>query len=273
MDKTFLIQEIVEKGTHVALIPRLRRFGKTLNLSMLRYFFEKGEENTSDLFKSLNIWKNEKYRAMQGQFPVIFISLKDVKHSSWQETFESLCRIIAKEFERHRFLLEGELLSSKEKDIYNTILSEEGSKILLEQSLLFLTEWLHRYHKKRVVLLIDEYDTPAHAAYVGKYYDILIAFFEKLVFSRFKRQYLFRTGSVHRNFTHCKRRTYFSGLNNISTFTIMNEAFNDKFGLLESEVHRLLEDYSLSEKLPEIRKWYDGYRIGSCNEIIILGPF
>src|SRR5579862_5160214 len=110
VDKTLLVEELVENGTEVALIPRLRRFGKTLNLSMLRYFFEKEKEDTSYLFKDLKIWKNEKYRALQGQFPVIFISLKDVKHASWEETFGSLKELIAAEFQKHRYLLEGEIL-------------------------------------------------------------------------------------------------------------------------------------------------------------------
>ena len=117
VDKTLLIEELVENGAKVALIPRLRRFGKTLNLSMLRYFFEKGKEDTSYLFKDLKIWKNnEKYRALQGQFPVIFITLKDVKHASWEETFASLRELIAAEFERHSYLLEGDILTEKEKE-------------------------------------------------------------------------------------------------------------------------------------------------------------
>lgn len=266
VDKTLLIQEIIEKGTDVSLISRLRRFGKTLNLSMLRYFFEKGQQDTSHLFTGLNIWKNEKYRALQGQFPVIFISLKDVKHSSWEESFESLRRLVAEEFERHNYLMKGEFLTAKEKDLYHKILFEEDGKTLVEQSLSLLTKWLHRYHKKRVVLLIDEYDTPAHAAYVGGYYETLISFLRNWLSGGLKDNSSLERG-VLTGILRIAKESIFSGLNNISTFTILSEDFQDKFGLLESEVKQLLADYGLGSHLPEMRKWYDGYRIGSCEGI------
>ena len=264
VDKSLLIEEIVEKGTHVALIPRPRRFGKTLNLSMLRYFFEKGEEDTSYLFKGLNIWKNEKYRAMQGRFPVISLSLKDVKHSSWEETFKVLRRLIAKEFERHSYILE--ILTAREKELYNRILSEEADRTLTEQTLLLLTEWLHRHHKKQVVLLIDEYDTPAHAAYIGKYYNTFIDFTRNWLSAGLKDNLHLERG-VLTGILRIAKESIFSGLNNISTFTILNEEFQDKFGLLESEVKALLEQCGLSERLTAIGQWYDGYRIGSCTGI------
>ncbi len=263
IDKTLLIQEIVEKGTHVALIPRPRRFGKTLNLSMLRYFFEKGEEDTSYLFKGLNIWKNEKYQTLQGQFPVISISLKDVKHATWEETFKVLRKCIAKEFERHSYILERETLTAREKELYHRILSEEEDKALIEQTLLLLTEWLHRYHKKQVILLIDEYDTPTHAAYIGKYYNVFIDFIRNWLSAGLKDNFHLERG-VLTGILRIAKESIFSGLNNISTFTILSEEFQDKFGLLEPEVKGLLEQCDLSDKLSEISQWYDGYRIGSC---------
>ena len=266
VDKTLFIQELTEKGMEVALIPRLRRFGKTLNLSMLRYFFEKGEEDTSYLFKDLQIWKNEKYRALQGQFPVIFITLKDVKHLSWEETFSSLRALIGKEFERHSYLLEGTILTQREKEDYLRITCREGGKTLIEKSLLLLSEWLHRYHNKEVILLIDEYDTPAHAAYVGKYYDTLISFLRNWLSAGLKDNIYLERG-VLTGILRIAIESIFSGLNNISTFTVLNETFSDKFGLLESEVKELLNDYGLSEKLSDFRKWYNGYRIGSSTNI------
>lgn len=266
VDKTLLIQEIVEKGTHVALIPRPRRFGKTLNLSMLRYFFEKTEEDRSYLFKDLNIWKNEQYRTLQGKFPVVFISLKDVKHSSWEETFNALRKVISKEFERHNYVLERDILKTREKELYHKILSEEDDKALIEQSLLLLTEWLHRYHKKQVVLLIDEYDTPAHAAYIGRYYNTFIDFIRNWLSAGLKDNLHLERG-VLTGILRIAKESIFSGLNNISTFTILNREFQDKFGLLESEVKTLLEDCGLSNRLVSISQWYDGYRIGSCTGI------
>lgn len=266
VDKTLLIQELVEKGSAVALIPRLRRFGKTLNLSMLRYFFEKTEEDNSHLFKSLNIWKNEKIRALQGQFPVIFISLKDVKHFSWEETFESLRGLIAKEFQRHSYLLEGTTLATEEKVRYREILSEKGSQILCMQSLGLLVEWLYRYHKRKTILLIDEYDTPAHAAYVGNFYDTLISFLRNWLSGGLKDNSSLERG-VLTGILRIAKESIFSGLNNVMTFTILDEIFQDKFGLLEVEVKQLLEDYGLISHMDQMRDWYDGYRIGSCEGI------
>lgn len=265
VDKTLLIQEIIEKGTDVSLIPRLRRFGKTLNLSMLRYFFEKGKKNTSHLFKGLNIWKDKKYRAMQGKFPVIFLSLKDIKYSSWEETLEALRQLIAKEFERHKYLLKGKTLSPEEKKKYLSIHKKNDAAVIV-QSLSLLTEWLHRYHRKRVVLLLDEYDTPAHAAYVGGYYETLISFLRNWLSGGLKDNSSLERG-VLTGILRIAKESVFSGLNNISTFTILSEGFQDKFGLLESEVKQLLSDYGLGSYLPEMRKWYDGYRIGSCKGI------
>ncbi|MCX6990148.1 MAG: AAA family ATPase [Chlamydiae bacterium] len=266
VDKTLFIQEIIEKGTKVALIPRPRRFGKTLNLSMLRYFFEKGKADTSHLFKGLNIWKDENCRAMQGQFPVVFISLKDVKHSSLEKTLGSLRGLIAKEYERHGYLLDGELLTLREKGLYHKILYEEGDGLLFEESLFLLSEWLHRYHKKRVILLVDEYDTPAHAAYVGNYYGSMIDILRNWISKGFKDNIHLERG-VLTGILRIAKESIFSGANNISTFTILSEEFGDKFGLLESEVSALLEDNGLINKLSEVGQWYDGYRIGSTGGI------
>ncbi|MBS0622612.1 MAG: AAA family ATPase [Verrucomicrobia bacterium] len=263
VDKSLFIEEIVEKGTQVALIPRPRRFGKTLNLSMLRYFFEKGKEDTSYLFKKLKIWKLKKYRALQGQFPVIFLTLKDVKHASWEEAFKVLCSLIAQELERHRYLLENDVLTAKEKELYAKIVSEEADKTLIEQSLRLLTEWLHRYHRIPVILLIDEYDTPVHAAYLGKYYKIFIDFMRNWLSAALKDNLSLERG-VLTGILRIAKESIFSGLNSVSTFTILSEGFRDKFGLLESEVDELLTHYNLHRQLPEFRQWYDGYRVGSC---------
>lgn len=266
IDKSLFIEELVENGTEVALIPRLRRFGKTLNLSMLRYFFEKGKEDTSYLFKDLKIWKKEKYRALQGQFPVIFITLKDIKHSSWQNTFTSLKELIGKEFLRHSYLLEGTILSDTEKEDYQRIVQRDDGETLIEKSLLLLSEWLYRYYNKRVILLIDEYDAPAHAAFVGGYYDRLIDFLRNWLSAGLKDNVFLERG-VLTGILRIAKESIFSGLNHISTFTILNETFSDKFGLLESEVQDLLNHYELSSRLEDARNWYNGYRVGASTNI------
>jgi hypothetical protein len=266
VDKTLLIQEVVEKGTNVALIPRMRRFGKTLNLSMLRYFFEEGEQDTGYLFKNFNIWKDEKYRKMQGQYPVIFLSFKDIKYASWEKTFEAMQELISKEFQRHRYILEGDLLFPEEREDYLKIIRKEAKEALLAASLLRLTEWMHRYYKKKVIVLIDEYDTPAHTAYVGKYYETFISFLRNWLSGGLKDNVCLERG-VLTGILRIAKESIFSGLNNISTFTVMQETFCDKFGLLESEVAKLLQDYGLQSRLSEIKKWYNGYHIGSCKGI------
>ena len=266
VDKTLLIQELVGKGIEVALIPRLRRFGKTLNLSMLRYFFEKTQQDTSYLFRPLKIWQDEKCRSLQGQFPVIFISLKDIKHASWEETFTSLQGLISEAFRLHPYLLDDSVLDGLEKQQYQTIAYEQGDQTLYEQSLKLLTKWLCRYHKQRAILLIDEYDTPAHAAYIGGYYDKLIGFLRNWLSGGLKDNSFLEKG-VLTGILRIAKESIFSGLNNIRTFTLLNDGFQDKFGLTEPEVKKLLEEYSLLDKWEVIRKWYNGYRIGSCEGV------
>lgn len=266
VDKTFLISELVEQSADVALIPRMRRFGKTLNLSMLQYFFEKNEQDTSYLFKGLKIWESEKCRVLQGQFPVIFLSLKDVKYVSWEETFKALMGVIAEEFKRHRYVFESDCLIVEEKEIYQKIISEEGDLVLVDRSLRLLTEWLHRYHGKRVILLIDEYDTPAHAAYLNGYYDTVISFLRNWLSGGLKDNSFLERG-VLTGILRIAKETMFSGLNNVITFSIFSEHFQDKFGLVESEVKALLEEYGLADKHSEIKEWYNGYQIGACEGI------
>ncbi len=266
VDKTLFIQEILETGTEVVLIPRPRRFGKTLNLSMLRYFFEVADEDTSYLFKNLQIWQHPSSRALQGQFPVVFITFKDVKHSSWEKTLEHFRRLLAEEFQRHRYLLESSLLSAEEKQDYQAILRKEGGQTLCEESLRLLIKWMYLYHKKQVILLIDEYDAPVHSAYVGRFYEPLIEFLRNLLSGCLKDSSHLKRG-VLTGILRIAKESIFSGLNNVKPFTLLNEAFGDKFGLLEAEVAQLLENYHLASKLPEIKQWYNGYRIGFSNGI------
>lgn len=266
VDKTLFIQELVETEAEIVLIPRFRRFGKTLNISMLRYFFEKNDHNGELLFKNLAIWKSERCKKLAGTFPVIFLSLKDVKHLSWEEAYKSFRRVIADEFDRHRFLYESEILSLKEKELFHKILFEEDDQTLIERSLFYLSSWLHRFHNKRVILLIDEYDTPAHAAYVGGYYEKLISFMRNWLSGGLKDNPSLERG-VLTGILRIAKESIFSGLNNIDTFTVLQEGFKDKFGLLESEVAELLNDAGLDHLSPEIQQWYDGYRIGSCGGI------
>lgn len=265
-DKTLLVKEFFEKGTSVALIPRPRRFGKTLNLSMLRYFFEKSEDETSHLFENLAIWKEQKFKEKQGTYPVIFLTFKDNKHATWDETFEHFRIILSEEFQRHRYLLKSTILSPEEKEDFFKIIRKEANPTLYEHSLRFLTKWLYLYHKTKVIILIDEYDAPAHAAYTGKFYRRLIDFLRNLLSGSLKDNNYLERG-ILTGILRIAKESIFSGANNITTFSLLNEEFQDKFGLLKSEVEVFLASYDLTEKLPEITKWYDGYCIGSCKQI------
>lgn len=266
VDKSLLIQELMLKGGAVALIPRPRRFGKTLNLSMLRYFFEKTEQDNRHLFQSLKIWQDEACRALQGQFPVIFMTLKDIKHDTWDLTSTALKGLISRAFQAHPYLLEGSVLNGREQQQYQAIVYEQGDQTLYEQSLYLLTQWLYRYHKKRVVLLIDEYDAPAHTAYVKGFYLELMTFLRNWLSGGLKDNPALEKG-VLTGILRVAKESIFSGLNNVSTFTILNEGFQDKFGLTENEVQLLLKEYNLLDRWEDIKKWYNGYRIGSFEGI------
>ncbi len=265
-DKTLLVQELLERGTSVALIPRPRRFGKTLNLSMLRYFFEKSEEDTGHLFHNLAIWKEQKFREKQGAHPVILLTFKDNKHASWDETFEHFRIILAEEFQRHRYLIESNILSAEEKEDFLKIIRKEASPTLYEHSLRLLSKWLYLYHKTKVIVLIDEYDAPAHAAYIGRFYPRLIDFLRNFLSGGLKDNSYLERG-VLTGILRIAKESIFSGANNVSTFSLLHEEFQDKFGLSESEVKEFLASYDLIANLPEITKWYDGYCIGSCKQI------
>ncbi len=261
VDKTLFIQEVIERGTEIAIIPRPRRFGKTLNMSMLRYFFEKTQEDHSHLFSPYKIWQT-KYRELQGKYPVIFFSLKEIKQGTWDLAYEKLQALIAKEFERHAYLLSSpDCLSQTEKKKFQDILSEKANQATTELSLSFLITWLERYHKKRVFVLIDEYDAPIHMAYFRGYYSSLIDFMRNWLGGGLKGNPGLEKG-VLTGILRIAKENIFSDLNNGSNFTLFSPNFSSQFGLLEDEVKNLLSEYGMSDKLSEVRKWYNGYHIG-----------
>jgi predicted AAA-ATPase/PD-(D/E)XK nuclease superfamily protein len=271
VDKTLLVKELLESGVEVALILRPRRFGKTLNLSMLKYFFEKSNEETNKLFEGLKIWELEKYRALQGQFPVIFISFKDIKATtSWEGVFSAFKLLIADTFRQFEYLLEGSVLSSSEKEEFNDIVHKRGDQALFEKSLHSLTRWLHRYHNKRVVLLIDEYDSPAHGAYIGGFHELFIAFLRSWLSAGLKDNTALEKGVIT-GILRIAKESIFSGLNNITVFTTMSDKFQDKFGLLEEEVKTLLKEYDFPNEWDLVKQWYNGYHFG--NQAGIYNPW
>ena len=265
VDKTLLIKDLQESGKAI-LVPRPRRFGKTLNLSMLYYFYNKAEPNNAHLFADTQIWKLPEYRALQGTFPAIFISFKAVNQPNFAKMRAAFQYVIAQEFEKHTYLLEGTTLSVKEKDRFERIYGEKATEIDLGFSLGFLVQMLARYHNKRVILLLDEYDVPVQTAYINGFYDEIIPFIRELLTEPFKDQSSLEKGVITGNLAIAKAGI-FSGLNNLTVLNITDTKMAERFGFTQSEVDELLHYYELESKRDEIREWYNGYTFGETAEI------
>lgn len=259
VDKTLLVKELLISGGAITLLPRPRRFGKTLNLSMLRYFFEKSETDTSYLFKKTTIWNDASAREHQGQYPVIFLTFKNIKELTWHQTRAKIYTIIAEEFNRHGYLLKH--LDARQAEQFNAILNLKADQTAYGNSLLFLTQLLHKYHNKKVILLLDEYDGPMHAAYSHSYYPELTNFMRSLLTSALKDNPHLSRGVIT-GILRAAKEGIFSGLNNLAVFTILSLPFQDKFGFTQTEVKQLLKDQKLSDKMDEITTWYNGYMFG-----------
>jgi hypothetical protein len=261
IDKTLLIKEIVESSGSVLLIPRPRRFGKTLNLSMLKYFFEKTESDNSLFFTNTNIWHEESYRKLQGKYPVIFLTFKDIKETTWEKTFEHFKIIIANEFYRHSSTL-LQNLSDFHRVQYQAILDKKAHEVSYSNSLLLLTELLHNHYQKKVIVLIDEYDTPIHASYVHKFYQEIIQFMRSLLTPVLKDNLYLERG-ILTGILRTAKEGIFSGLNNLNVCSLFDTTFQDKFGFTQSEVVQYLKDYNYLAHLNVVQEWYNGYTIGT----------
>jgi hypothetical protein len=270
VDKSLLIKELLDNGAQALLIPRPRRFGKTLNLSMLRCFFEKTDADTSHLFRHLKIWQaGEEYTRLQGTFPVIFLTFKDVKTSQWDVCLRYLEDIIRKEYERHDYLLTGNVLKSGEKDGFRNIIRSKADVDEYTRSLEKLSDYLVRYHHQKVVLLIDEYDTPIQAGYVNDYYDEVVGFMRNFLSGALKDNPNVEKG-VLTGIMRIAKESIFSGLNNLEVYTILSHSFADKFGLREAEVKQMLTDYQVQDQEEAVNQWYNGYIFG---DRIIYNPW
>ncbi len=264
VDKTLLIKDIFESGKAV-LVTRPRRFGKTLNLSMLRYFLTSDDTtNNANLFVDTQIWKHKSYRDLQGQFPVIFISFKDITQPTYEVLLEEIAYAIQVEFLKFSYLLEGDILEIEEKELFNNIKKRQANVVDLGNSLEFLVRMLHKYHKKGVIVLLDEYDIPLQTAYICGFYDKLLPFMRKLL-GVFKDQDFLEKGVITGNLTLAKAGI-FSGLNNLDVFNVTEPEMADKFGFTASEAYELL-DYYKCKNTEEIKNWYDGYTFGEIGGI------
>jgi hypothetical protein len=259
IDKSLFIKDVVE-GAKVLLYPRPRRFGKTLNLSMLRYFYNKNGDNSA-LFKDLMIAKEEKIMQKQGKHPVIFITLKDVKCETKEKCFNNIFELITKLFIDHLYILESGFLAKYESEYFEKILSKTADSEEYANALKYLSEYLFKYHQVNPVILIDEYDTPIQAAYHYNYYDDLIIFMRNFLSGALKDNE-FLEKAVLTGILRVSKESLFSGLNNIMICSILDEAGADKFGFTEPEVRQLLKDYNFYDKFEEVKALYDGYNFG-----------
>ena len=265
IDKTSFIKEWWEYGDAVTLITRPRRFGKTLNLSMTEQFFSTEYAGRKDLFQDLTIWKEEKYRNLQGTYPVIFLSFSKVKEINFTNTRRRICRIIKTLYNHYDFLLKGEILNEDEKKTFREI-SVDMEDDLAADSLNILSDYLSRYYSKKVIILLDEYDTPMQEAYMNGYWDELAVFIRSLFHATFKSNPSLER-ALMTGITRISKESIFSDLNNLEVVTTTSEKYMDSFGFTQEEVCKALEEYDLTDQKENVKSWYDGFTFGNTTDI------
>ena len=263
VDKTLLIKDFLDRKPLVSLFTRPRRFGKTLNMDMLRVFFEISDEDTSRYFADKAIWNcGEEYRAYQGKYPVIFLTFKDVKFDTWEATIDKIRGLLQEEYGRHQELIDSDKLSQYEKIYFTKILDSSANEVELTSALERLSKMLAVHYGKAPIIIIDEYDTPIQEGYSKDFYDEIIGFMRNFFSGAFKDNknlsYGFLTGILR-----IAQESIFSGLNNLSVNTVMDEEYDSFFGFTSDEVKKMLEYYEMSKKESELKDWYDGYLFGS----------
>ena len=267
VDKTMLIKEFIDNGDKVLLIPRPRRFGKTMNLSMLEYFFDITKKEYARLFSEFKI-NNEKetLQEHQNQYPVINISLKSIKAMGWDNCLRHLKKEISELYREHKYLLKSDKLDDIEKRNIEKIISEEGTQDSYEYSLKNLSGYLKTHHQKDVIILLDEYDTPIISGYKKGYYSQIIDFMQTFMGQAFKDNKSLHKGLIT-GIMRVARESIFSEMNNLGIYTILSHQFADKFGFTEEEARKIADYYISNNDFSEIKKWYDGYKFGLENDM------
>ena len=263
IDKTMMIKDFIDERPMVSLFTRPRRFGKTLNMDMLRVFFEKTDSDTSVYFKDKKIWAcGEQYRAYQGKYPVIYVTFKDVKCESWESTYDLICQILRNEVQRHSELLNSDRISAYDKKYLESILSGTASEIDMAMTFMNLSRMLDAHYDKAPIIIIDEYDTPIQQGHTLGYYDKVISFMRNLFSGGLKDNkhlsFGFLTGILR-----VAKESIFSGLNNLVINSVLDNKYSAYFGFTPDEVREMARYYGVSEKYDEICEWYDGYRFGN----------
>ena len=266
IDKTNFIKEWWESGDSVTLITRPRRFGKTLNVSMIEQFFSVDYADREDLFEGLSIWNEEKYKKLQGTYPVISLSFARVKEINYISTRDKICQIIRNLYIKNIFLKESDVLTNADRQYFERILSEDVKDSDMTSSLYQLSDYLSRYYGKKVIILLDEYDTPMQEAYVYGFWEELVAFTRSLFNSTFKTN-PFMARSVMTGITRVSKESIFSDLNNLNVVTTTSDEYATAFGFTEKEVFKVLDEYGYGDKKDEVKRWYDGFIFGSYKDI------
>lgn len=263
VDKTLMIRDFLDKKPMVSLFTRPRRFGKTLNMDMLRVFFEKTNEDTSVYFKDKQIWQcGDYYTKHQGQYPVIFLTFKDVKSMTWEETFQKIRRLISLEFIRHNELETSSVLTAYEKEQYHLLAGDNGDEVDCQMGLQLLSLLLHKHYGRECIIIIDEYDTPIQQGHTCSFYPEIVNFMRNFFSGGLKDNphlaFGFLTGILR-----VAKESIFSGMNNLKTYSILDDGYSSYFGFTEKEVKDMLRYYGKDDKYNELSEWYDGYRFGN----------
>ena len=263
VDKTLMIRDFLDKKPMVSLFTRPRRFGKTLNMDMLRVFFEKTNEDTSVYFKDKQIWQcGDYYTKHQGQYPVIFLTFKDVKSMTWEETFQKIRRLISLEFIRHNELEASSILTAYEKEQYHLLAGDSGDEVDCQMGLQLLSLLLHKHYGRECIIIIDEYDTPIQQGHTCNFYPEIVNFMRNFFSGGLKDNphlaFGFLTGILR-----VAKESIFSGMNNLKTYSILDDGYSSYFGFTEKEVKDMLRYYGKDDKYDELSEWYDGYRFGN----------
>ena len=267
IDKTMYIKDMIDNSSKVVLVTRPRRFGKTLNMSMLKYYFDCRQKDNRELFNGLKIMEQEeKYTSKLGAYPVIYMTLKDVKGNNFEETLLSLRTELVELYIDYVSILENEKLLDVEKEMFKTILNLKANKVDMQNALKLLTRLLYKVFEKPVILLLDEYDVPLQNAYVEGYYDEAVKFFKTFYGVTFKdNPYLEKT--VITGVSRVAKESIFSGANNFDVYTVLDNEFADDFGITEEEMDKVIEDFEVQDDKKEIKRWYDGYKMGDIEGI------
>lgn len=263
VDKTLMIRDFLDKKPMVSLFTRPRRFGKTLNMDMLRVFFEKTNEDTSVYFKDKQIWQcGDYYTKHQGRYPVIFLTFKDVKSMTREETFQKIRRLISLEFIRHNELETSSVLTAYEKEQYHLLAGDSGDEVDCQMGLQLLSLLLHKHYGRECIIIIDEYDTPIQQGHTCNFYPEIVNFMRNFFSGGLKDNphlaFGFLTGILR-----VAKESIFSGMNNLKTYSILDDGYSSYFGFTEKEVKDMLRYYGKDDKYNELSEWYDGYRFGN----------